>query len=185
MRIGAVILAAGAGRRMGGVPKALLEIEGRTFLDRAVETSRLAGADPVVVVAAPGVDLGLDALVNPDPARGMFSSVQIGIDALLAIGVDGVLIFPVDHPHVAVDTVRALLDASQGAGWTRPVHHGRAGHPIVIGRDAARALLDADPGAQLREALRAAGFTPRDVVVDDPGVVSNVNEPRDLEPPLP
>lgn len=102
--IGAVILAAGAGARLGGVAKALLPValaEGArasihtTFLGAIVRTMAEAGVDPgaiVIVVGAPHGDavareaarhaLAGAIVWNDDPARGMASSVAIGFEAL-------------------------------------------------------------------------------------------------------
>ena len=91
-RLGAVILAAGAGTRLGGVAKALLEArDGRTFLATIVGTAREVGlVDAVVVVGPPYGDavaaaaraLGVRVVTNPEPARGMSSSVALGFAAL-------------------------------------------------------------------------------------------------------
>ncbi|HKE17608.1 MAG TPA: NTP transferase domain-containing protein, partial [Kofleriaceae bacterium] len=89
----AVILAAGAGRRLGGAAKALLELPrpgseaSETFLARIAATAARAGAGRALVVVGPphagpvaleARRLGLDVADNPDPDRGMASSVAIG-----------------------------------------------------------------------------------------------------------
>jgi molybdenum cofactor cytidylyltransferase len=88
MQIGAVILAAGAGTRMGGVAKALLRRGARTFLECIVETAR---PDRTVVVVGPpygdavgahAQELGAHVVINAQPARGMASSVALGFAAL-------------------------------------------------------------------------------------------------------
>ncbi len=190
-RVAAVVLAAGAGRRMGGRPKALLTLDGETFLARVVRTCREGGCDEVWVVAPPEPPAVLAlsklqrvrAVVNPKPDRGMFSSVQLGIRAVTesSDGAPGVLVFPVDHPRVQATTVRALLDARTRVGetaWLRPMYEGRGGHPILIPGSAA--LLARDPREPLRDALRGTGLEPFDVPVDDPGILANVNLPGDI-----
>ncbi|HEX5060056.1 MAG TPA: nucleotidyltransferase family protein [Kofleriaceae bacterium] len=92
MKIGAVILAAGAGTRLGGVAKALLTgSDGRTFIAKVVATAREAGTDDIVVVVGPPFadavatqarELGVRVVVNPQPERGMASSVAAGFGAL-------------------------------------------------------------------------------------------------------
>src|SRR5689334_21438271 len=95
MRIGAVILAAGAGTRMGGVAKALLRRGERTFLETIVAFARDAAVDAgdvVVVVGPPFGDavaahareLGARVVVNDDPTRGMSSSINVGFAALIS-----------------------------------------------------------------------------------------------------
>jgi len=196
---------------MGGRPKALLTIDGETFLARVVRTCREGGCDTIWVVAPPPAPSPLPApssppvpspppappvppeiaalaresearvVVNPDPARGMFSSAQIGIRA--AGGADAFLLFAVDHPRVRASTVRALLDALAGAGpgvWLRPAFEGHGGHPILVPGAAADALLARDPSEPLRNALRGVGRFPQDVPVDDPGIHANLNRPEQL-----
>jgi len=99
VKIGAVILAAGAGTRLGGVAKALLTgADGRTFLARVVGTAHEAGTDDIVVVVGPPFgdavaagarELGARVVVNPQPERGMASSVALGFGALDEAGSAG------------------------------------------------------------------------------------------------
>ena len=191
--VAAIVLAAGAGRRMGGRPKALLTVDGETFLARVVRTCRDGGCDEIWVVAPPEPPAVLalarsvkaHAVVNPDPERGMLSSVQIGVSAVehAAAGTVSCLVFPVDHPRVQASTVAALLAARDQASatvWLRPVFNGRGGHPILIPGSATTGILDRDPREPLRDALRGIGLEPLDVPVDDPGIHANVNVPGDL-----
>lgn len=192
-RVAAIVLAAGAGRRMGGRPKALLTVDDETFLARVVRTCRDAGCDEVWIVAPtepPGVlalaqSLKARSVVNSAPERGMFSSVQLGVRAVTesSASTADILVFPVDHPRVATSTVRALLDARGRAttrNWIRPVYEGRGGHPILVPGPATLGLLSRDPREPLRDALRGIGLEPLDVPVDDPGILANVNAPGDL-----
>lgn len=187
-RLGAVVLAAGAGRRMGGVAKALLrEGSGPTFLARIVATAGevgVAAEDVVVVVGPPFADavaaaaraLGAAVAINPEPERGMASSVAAGFAAIAARAVDAAFLWPVDHPRVAAATVRALADA--GEGVPRFGDHG--GHPPLVPRRLFDALAGgaATPGGA-RDHLRAL---PR-ITVADRGVIADLDEPADLEAP--
>lgn len=189
-RIGCVILAAGAGRRLGGVAKALLPIDGDTFLGRIVAVATAAGVargDVVVVVGAPfgervataAATLGVAVVVNPAPERGMASSVAAGFAAIAARPVTAALLWPVDHPRAAIATVAAL---GAGGGGI-PVHGGRGGHPVLVPRACFDDLLacGARPDGA-RGVLR--GRLPR-VEVDDPGVIADVDLPDDLPEDLP
>src|SRR5690606_13568610 len=119
--LGAVILAAGAGSRLGGVAKALLaRRDGSTFLASVVASARAAGlADAVVVVGPPHGDaiaahareLGCRIATNPAPERGMASSVAIGFGALGEGTCRAGWLWPVDHPDVLPRTLRALAAA--------------------------------------------------------------------------
>jgi molybdenum cofactor cytidylyltransferase len=181
----AVVLAAGEGRRVGG-PKGLLETGGETFLSRVVTACRDGGCDAVIVVTAPPPDptgeeaarAGARVVRNPDPARGMFSSVLLG---LAAAEPGGVLVFPVDHPHVRAETVRGLLGAGRTASpdsWAVPLHEGRRGHPVWLGPGAVAVVRSRPSAGSLREAL--SGSPRIEVPTADPGVRRNVNLPSDL-----
>lgn len=184
-RVGAVVLAAGGGRRLGGVAKALLPIGLQTFLARVVALAAAAGVRPddiVVVVGRPFGDevgaaaraLGAAVVVNPQAERGMASSVALGYAAIAARPVTAALLWPVDHARVDATTVRSLVAAGAGI----PVHGGRGGHPALVPR--ARfaelaACADAADGA--RGVLRGALAR---LAVDDPGVLADVDVPADL-----
>lgn len=197
MNVGAVILAAGAGSRLGGVAKALIEIrDGRTFLSSILETARAVGlAEAIVVVGPPYGDavrraaesLGARVVVNDHPERGMASSVALGFAALAeaatsssAIACDAAWLWPVDHPHVEMETLRMILGALDAHDAARPVFEGRGGHPPSIARSmfAALAGCSAAPGGA-RSVL--ARHDVIDVPVTDPGVVRDIDTPSDLE----
>lgn len=190
-RVMAVILAAGEGRRMGGRPKALVDDGGETWLERAVRVCRDGGCADVVVVAradspevaAIAASMGVALVDNPDPDRGMFSSVVLGLAAACrrAPSLAGVVVHPVDHPGVTVETVRALCDALRvvaGASAVVPTHDGLDGHPTGVGGRLARALLTAAPTEVFRDALASSGAVVVRLPVNDPGVLDNVNTPR-------
>ncbi len=187
----AVVLAAGAGRRMGGRPKALLTIDGETFLERVAQTCRDGGAKVLVVVTRaepPEISriarsLGATVVENPEPDRGMFSSVTLGLEAALRDDPGGILVFPVDHPRVLPATVAALVRALPDRPprtWLRPAHDGRGGHPILVDRETTAALAALDSDTTLRDALHGLGLTPHSIPVDDPGIRANLNRPEDL-----
>ncbi len=187
MRIGAVVLAAGAGTRLGGVAKALLPVGADHFLGRVLATAAAAGvapADAIVVVAPPFADAvaaaagarGATVVHNPAPARGMASSVALGFAALPS-AIAAAFLWPVDHPWVTAATLRALI--ARGGGV--PTYRGRRGHPPLV----ARALIDALAAAAThpdgaRGVLRGRLAA---VEVDDPGVARDVDVPADLPAP--
>jgi len=198
--IGAVILAAGAGRRMGAC-KPLLEIDGRTLIERLVETFRAAGVAEPRVVVAPGADelirrlagLRVPAVVNPDPSRGMFSSVRTGVAALPA-DLDGFFVHPADIPFVRSETLRRLIAAlTPGVAVAHPRVAGRRGHPPLLAAEWRPVLLrGADPPDGLRGVLAAAPVgRVAEVPCDDEGARFDLDTPVDWraaqrpESPLP
>jgi CTP:molybdopterin cytidylyltransferase MocA len=156
VRIHALILAAGRGARMGG-PKALLTLEGETFVARAARLLRRPGilgheADRVQREAALPPDL--DTIVNPRYADGMLTSILAGLDSAQAAGADAVLVHPVDHPLIDPVTVDAVIAALRaGATIAVPSHGGRRGHPGGFARGAWEALRAADPDEGARGVL--------------------------------
>ena len=187
-----VIVAAGAGRRLGGVAKALLPAEGETFLAAIAATAAGGGAGRAVVVIGPphgervaieARRLGLELTHNPDPDRGMSSSVAIGFaHALERFGDAGAaLLWPVDHARVAQVTVARLAAEAQADRVVIPTWRGRGGHPTAFGR----ALWPQLAGcASLPRGARSVLEQHADHVVrtevDDPGVRADVDRAADL-----
>ena len=107
--IGGVVLAAGSGRRMGG-PKALLELDGETLLQRAARLLAEAGCSPVFAVVGdwdPG-DVDAFLVLNAEAAEGMASSIRAGVRALPKTA-PAALFLTVDQPAVDEPLLRRLL----------------------------------------------------------------------------
>lgn len=184
MRLGAVILAAGAGRRMGGVAKALLRRGERTFLESILRTAREVGLGPAVVVTRASdaatwehaLDLGAEPIVNPEPDQGMSSSVAIGFGAIAKTIAEAAWLWPVDHPDVTADTLRRIAAALGSNDVAVPRAHGRGGHPPLVARplfERLAALGIVDGGA--RAVFAGAGVSRAVVEVDDEGVWRDVD----------
>jgi CTP:molybdopterin cytidylyltransferase MocA len=186
-----VIVAAGAGHRLGGVAKALLATrDGRTFLAAIVATARnVELVDAVVVVGPPhgeavaahARELGLRVAWNPAPDRGMASSVALGFAALDDSVCEAAWLWPVDHPDVRTETLRALQVALGGHAAARPRVGRRGGHPPLVMRElwpALAACADIPGGA--RTVLAEADVV--DVDVADEGCVRDIDTAADLEP---
>ncbi len=184
--IDGIVLAAGRSLRMGA-PKAELELDGRTFLRRAVDALREGGCRSVVVVvgerrdaAGPPED-GVVYTLNPDPGSQQVASLRIGLRALPADAA-AAAVLPVDIPAVRPDTVRRLLEAfaAGGALAVRPVAGGRPGHPTLFARALFRELSAPGLPRGAESVLEAHPGRIRDVPVDDPGILLDVNTPDDL-----
>ncbi len=151
-RVAGLVLAAGAGRRLGR-PKALLEIGGERLVDRAVRILRQGGVNTVVAVAGAAPLDGVDATVvnNPQWASGMGSSLRVGLAALPAEA-DAVVIALVDTPRIGAEAVRRLLASGHdGAALAVATYDGRRRHPVLLGRDhwaGVSELAQGDEGAR-------------------------------------
>jgi CTP:molybdopterin cytidylyltransferase MocA len=187
MRLAAVILAAGEGRRAGG-PKALLRAGSETFLARAVRLYSRPGVDVVLAVlghqagrvaAEAGLPAGLTLVENPRHGEGMLSSILCGLDAAQAAGADAVLVHPVDHPLVEPETVdRVVAALAAGAVIAVPSHQNRRGHPGGFAR-AAWPALRAAPAERGARAVLADHPEWIVHVEGGPGCRAGVNTPED------
>ncbi len=184
----AVILAAGCGRRAGGF-KPLWTVGDRVVIDIVIASAaavcsriRVVGGYAFEKLRAHLKQLGNDRVElvqNEDWARGMFSSVQVGLR-----GVDmPVFVHPSDvfgvRPSVYVALARAV-DSLRGEPVVRPMNGNRTGHPILLMPPVVKAVRDADDGASLRDVLR--GFVPkRDVWVDDDSIHRDFDTKAEFE----
>lgn len=187
-RVGAVVTAAGLGRRYGSARKLEALLDGRPLLDWTLELVCALPLAARVVVLAPDDAAtaarvraaGATVAVNPQPSAGLGASLACGV-AALPDALDGVLVLLGDMPRVRASTCRALLDAFESVPPTAalvPVHAGTRGHPVLFGaaHRPALAALTGDVGA--RRVLAAADVVP--IAVDDPGILLDVDTPADL-----
>jgi CTP:molybdopterin cytidylyltransferase MocA len=188
MRVVAIVLAAGEGRRMGG-PKALLPLGDGTFLSQACRLLARPGIAAVVAVLgaeaervreAAGIPAEATVAVNQRWREGMLTSVWVGLDAAEALGAEAVLVHPVDNPFVAPATIEAVVVAlAAGAEIAVPSHAGRRGHPAGF----ARATWPALRAAPLDGGARTVLAAQKDRVVHVPAgedCLVDVDRPRDF-----
>ena len=91
-------------------------------------------------------------------------------------------VLPADMPFVHAETVaRVIAEQMRWKDAVVATSAGRRGHPIVLPEAIWRLLLDQSPESTLKNALVSAGALLREIPVDDPGVLRDVDEPRDLE----
>ena len=184
--IAGLILAGGASRRMG-TPKALLRYQNETFLDRMIRLFR-GVCDPVIVVLGHQSDqirAGLERVreasfvVNPDPERGMLSSLQCGLETLPG-SVEAVMFTPVDHPNMAAATLEKLAARFQAerAPVTVPTYRGEHGHPVCISRALAGELLELPASAMASDIIHGYVNQTSYIEVDDPAVTQDVDDPE-------
>lgn len=195
-----VILAAGDSSRMGR-DKALLpwppvsaNLPSRnSFLSSAIRLFA-PQVDIVLVVAgrnapqlAPVVYAsGASLVVNPDPDRGQFSSLQTGLQAVLDHGRDAAMITLVDRPPVRPDTVQRLQEAFARAvlsyKWAVvPEYQGKHGHPVMAAREMIEAFLRAPDSSNARDIEHAHQAQIEYLPIDDPWITTNVDTPQQYE----
>ena len=144
LRLGAVVLAAGQGSRMGYRPKCLLEIAGVSLIRRQLIALSGAGVDQLVVVLGHYAEL-IRPLIEDFPitvidlsAESEFSqkySVSAGIDALHG-KFDAVMVTPSDMPLLGTadytDLIGAYKKRPEGIQMVRPIFQERLGNPVIF-----------------------------------------------------
>ncbi|TCC33497.1 nucleotidyltransferase family protein [Kribbella sindirgiensis] len=142
MKSAGLVLAAGAGRRMG-TPKALVrDAAGVTWAARTARLLTEAGCSPVVVVVGAAADQvraelsgePVEVVEATDWNEGMGASLRAGLRSADAVS-EAVVVLPVDVPGVTVDAVRRVVDQAGDDALVRATYDGAPGHPVVIGRD--------------------------------------------------
>jgi molybdenum cofactor cytidylyltransferase len=183
--IAGIILSGGASRRMG-TPKALLQFQNETFLDRLIRVFS-AVCHPIIVVVGQhadqiqaGIERGRDVLfaVNPDPDRGMLSSLQCGL-ALLPAVADAAMFLPVDHPNIEISTIETLAArfAADRAPVIVPTYAGEHGHPVCIARQLIAELLALSPDTKASDVIHRHVLNTVYIDVSDPTVITDVDDP--------
>jgi CTP:molybdopterin cytidylyltransferase MocA len=200
MNVAGVLLAAGAGRRMG-TPKALLRDEaGVPHLDRAVGRLLDGGCARVTVVLGAAADEArrlleeagwtddedVDVVTATDWDQGMGASLRRGLAAVEESDPDVVaaLVSLVDLPDVTADVVARVLDGDVDADvLARASYHGEPGHPVLLGRAHWPAIGDAAVGDRgARDYLGRSDVAPHVRLVEcaDLATGRDLDHPTDL-----
>jgi molybdenum cofactor cytidylyltransferase len=191
MSVGAVVLAAGSGRRFGG-GKLSAALRGQPILSHVCSTvARALGAGLLdsgwVVVAADDratallvERAGLVPIPNPSPAAGISHSIRLGVEAAEAHQtLDALLLLLGDQPLVELETVRRLIGAWRESGGpvVRPRYRDQPdtpGHPVLLDRRVWPLCRRAAGDSGL------AGLLPVATFIDVPGANPDVDTPADL-----
>lgn len=140
---GIIILAAGASTRMGA-PKQQLIYQGKTLLQRAIQTALNSGCTPVIVVLgahamiiSPEVPKELVTMIeNRNWEEGMSSSIRTGISALQekAPLATGVILMVCDQPHLNVEHLQQLMQQKldTGKGIVASYYKNTTGVPVLF-----------------------------------------------------
>jgi molybdenum cofactor cytidylyltransferase len=162
MPVAAIVLAAGASRRLGH-PKQLLMHGDETMIERAIRLASEAGASPVIAILGAYHELIREAVqlnnfitvVNSDWEQGISTSIRVGLGALedSAPQTSGVLMLACDQPRISVEHLRAMLDvfcAQATPGIVASAYLGVLGIPAVFPRGVFAELraLRGDKGAR-------------------------------------
>lgn len=185
----AIVLAAGAGSRFGG-RKLLAMLDGRPILQHVLDSLALAGIDdPVVVVGvdAQALEIAIDwrrarRVLNPDPERGLASSLRLGWEAAIAVEPRpmAVLVVLGDQPRVGPDVIWAL--AAEPLDPQRPVvvalHADGARNPVRLEPEADALVAQATGDRGLGPLLHARPELVRTIMAG--GANADIDAPGDL-----
>lgn len=142
LTVGAVLLAAGAGSRLGGRPKCLLELAGVPLIRRQLIALSGAGVDELVVVLghhaeaieAAVRDFPVTVVRNATPELGQASSARVGL-AALGGRLDAVIVALADQPLIHAQDITALIAAFKQRGpaaMVVPRVAGEPGNPVIF-----------------------------------------------------
>jgi len=183
-----ILLAAGASSRMGR-PKALLDFDGKTTLQLALEAVR-GFAKPIVVLGTnhpeirAKVALGhVRVMLNLDVDSGQTASLKAAL-AILPQDVDAFLFMPVDFPLVTAADVGRLVDASRAEPDPAksifiPSHDMKRGHPVLCRRELAAEFLALAPGGSAREVVDRVPSRVAYVLYPEAYVLMDMDTPED------
>jgi molybdenum cofactor cytidylyltransferase len=186
--ISAVILSAGESSRMGR-PKALLPIDGQTFIERIVASLKLGGIERIVVVLGFNAEelrrqtdhLAVDVLINPDYQRGQLSSLQVAVRHLQTdTKCHGMMVHLVDHPYIDPQLVQLMLrrfDESKPL-IVVPRYRGKRGHPVIFSRALFAELLDAPLDQGAKAVVNAHLGETLEIDTENEGITLDIDTPE-------
>ncbi len=191
MSLPAIVLAAGASRRLGQ-PKQLVSIAGETLLERTIRVVEGAGCTPVCVVLGAQVERiqrevemrRIFAVKNDRWEEGMASSIHAGVHWLREHVKDasGVLLLVCDQPRLSVDHLSALItryDAADSTNVVASSYAGIRGVPAVFPRAKFDVLLELHGDQGARRLLHEAGRDVIDVAFES--AATDIDTAEDLE----
>ena len=189
-RIGAVLLAAGQSRRMGGPNKLLAELDGVPMVARVAQRLLASRARPIIAVLGnqgDAVDTALGKLPvervrNPDFADGLSTSLKRGI-AALPPDLDGTLVCLGDMPLISgrhIDRLIAAFNPLEGRAIVVPTRRGKRGNPVLWSKRLfpEMAALAGDVGAKHLIGEHAEFVA--EVEMDDDAILVDIDTPEAL-----
>jgi len=189
--VGAVLLAAGAGSRLGNRPKSLLQLGGVPLIRRQLIALSGAGVDEVVVVLGHHAE-AIEAAVsefpvtlarNPSPDDGQASSVLIGLQALTG-KLDAVIVALADQPMVNAQDFTTLIGAFKKRGdasMVVPRVAGEPGNPVIFEAELRDQWLAGDANGACRRWREANPARVHWLDTDNQRFKVDIDTPEDIE----
>lgn len=188
-RYAAVILAAGQSSRMGAINKLLIEVDGKPMVRHAVDASRAAGADPIIVVTGHAAEdvrgaVGDDVtyIHNLDYQQGLSTSLRAGIGAVPDTS-EGALIALSDMPRVKPEHIRQLMrahDPDEGHIICVPTWQGKRGNPVLWDRRFFDDFMSLGGDVGAKHLISENADLVVEVPIEDDSVLDDVDSPDAL-----
>lgn len=183
----AIILAAGSSTRMG-TQKLLLPYRGSTMIETVIDNVLGSGMEKVLVVLRSDSDEISDVIgqkpveicYNPEPDRGMLSSVICGFRALPE-DANAALVYLGDQPDVNPSVTKKIIHAYNSAlkGIVIPVYNHRRGHPLLVDLKYRKEIDKLDLEQGLRSLMHLFPEDVLEVEVDEPGILIDIDTRED------
>jgi molybdenum cofactor cytidylyltransferase len=186
--IAAVVLSAGESSRMGR-PKALLPIEGQTFIGRIVAALKRTQVGKIIVVLGHNSDhltaaiepLPVEILFNPNYKLGQLSSLQVAVRSLQSdLDCDGMLMHLVDHPYIDAALVDRMIQRfnETKSDIVVPRWRGKRGHPVLFSRRLFAELLAAPMDQGAKAVVNAHANETLEIETDEEGIALDIDTPE-------
>ena len=186
--ISAVILSAGESSRMGR-PKALLPVDGQTFIERIVGALARTRVGKIIVILGHDAEtlkrrlehLAVAILVNADYKSGQLSSLQTAVRRLQSDReCDGMLVHLVDHPYISSTLVDVMIERFYESNKliVVPRCQGKRGHPVIFSRALFAELLNAPLDQGAKAVVNAHRDETLEVETDDAGIAVDIDTPE-------
>lgn len=192
LRVGAVLLAAGEGSRLGGVPKCLLRLQGVPLINRHLIALSGGGVDEVVVVTGyhhaeiePAVEtFPVTVVRNPNPEAGQQSSVRLGLEAL-GTKFDVILIALADQPLLSsaefTELIAAFKKRPLGTAIVYPEVNGQRGNPVVFSGEVVADLLATNQKIGCRKFIDENPMLVHQYRTENDRFILDIDTPEDLD----
>jgi len=184
----AVVLSAGESSRMGR-PKALLPIDGQTFIERIVAALKQTTVGKIIVILGHNAreleakisHLPVQILINTDYRQGQLSSLQLAVRDLQAdADCDGMLVHLVDHPYLAPALVQEMIRRfyETKKRIIVPRYHGKRGHPVIFSNTLFGELLSAPMAEGAKAVVNAHRAETLEIDTQEEGIAVDIDTPE-------
>ena len=194
-----VLLAAGEGSRLGGLPKSLLRLRDQSLLERQLRAIIAAGATHIVVVTGfyysqieaelarflPPSNVVIETHRHPHPEQGQQTSVLLGLQTL-SEGAEQelpVMIALADQPLLDTNDYKECLNAFINRPSERsivyPVFEQKRGNPVILSASAVERVLKS--GITCREFIHTHPELVYRFTTRNDHFVFDIDEPQDID----